>query len=69
MALGDPAHGRVAGHLRDQVNIQGEQGGLQPHAGSRHCGLATGVSGADHDDIVLFSELQHSLEYFTGQND
>jgi hypothetical protein len=61
MALSDPAHGRVAGHLGNQVDVQREQGGLQPHAGRGHGCLAAGVSSADHDDIVLFGKLLHSL--------
>ncbi|HEV8183775.1 MAG TPA: hypothetical protein VGQ61_15455, partial [Candidatus Angelobacter sp.] len=33
-----------------------------------HGGLATGVSGADHDDIVLFSKLQHSSVFYRALN-
>jgi hypothetical protein len=67
MPLGDPAHGRIAGHLRDQVDIQRKQGGLQSHAGGGHRGFTAGVSGADHDNIVLFSERQHSLNILQGE--
>src|SRR5258707_95699 len=68
VALGDSAHGGVAGHLRDQIDVESKQGGLQPHAGGGHGGFAAGVSGADHHYVVLFAELQHgSQQYFTGE--
>ena len=61
MALGDPAHGGIARHLRYQVHVQREQGCLQPHAGRGHGSFASSVPGADDDHIVLFSEPQHCL--------
>jgi len=33
MAFGDAAHGGIAGHLGNQVGVQGKEGGLQAHAG------------------------------------
>ena len=69
VSLGNATDGGIAGHLGDEIDVESVEGGLQAQAGCGHGGFATGVSGADHDDIVLFSELQHSLEYFTGQND
>ena len=48
MALGDAADGGVAGHLRDEVEVQREEGRAQAHACGRGCGFATGVAGADH---------------------
>jgi len=56
MTLGHAADCRITAHLRNQVQIHGDQGCLQPHARGRHRGFASGVTGADYDDIVLFCE-------------
>ncbi len=57
MALGHAADGRIAAHLRDEVEVHGDERGLEAHARGSHGGLAAGVAGADHDDIVLFGEM------------
>ena len=57
MTFGDAADRRVARHLRDQVDVECEQRRLQPHARRGHRGLASGVAGADNNDIELFREL------------
>ena len=68
MALGNPAHGRIARHLGNQVHVEREQGRFQSHAGRGHGSFAAGMAGADNDHIVLFSKLQHCPnQYFTGQ--
>ncbi len=36
----------------------------QPHARRGHCGLATGVTCADDDDIVLFGEGHERVRRF-----
>ena len=59
MSFGDSADGGVAGHLRDQVDVQRVEGGLQAHAGCGHGGFASGVAGADHDYVEMFGELRH----------
>ena len=56
MALGNSADGGVAGHLRNEVDVQRVEGGLQAHAGRGHGGFASGVSGADHDYVEMFGE-------------
>ena len=56
MALGDAADGRIAGHLRDEIEVQCEEGGAQAHARGSHGGFAAGMSGSDDDDIILFRE-------------
>ena len=61
VAFGDAADGGVAAHLGDQVEVKGEQGGAQAHAGGGDGGLAAGVSGADDDDIELFGEGHGSI--------
>jgi hypothetical protein len=54
MALGDTADGGVAGHLRDEVEIQREERCAQAHARGGDGGFAAGVPCADHDYFVLF---------------
>jgi hypothetical protein len=56
MALGDSADGGVAAHLGDEVEVHGDEGGLESHARGGHGGLASGVACADHGDVVLFGE-------------
>ena len=56
VALGDAAYGRIAGHLRDQVEVDRVESGLQAHARRRHRGLAPRVPRAHHHHIVFFSE-------------
>jgi hypothetical protein len=52
VALGDAADGRVARHLRDQVQVHGDHGGAQAHARAGARGFAAGVTGADDHDVV-----------------
>ncbi len=61
VAFGDAADGGVAAHLGDQVEVEGEQGGAQTHAGGGHGGLAAGVSGADDHYIELFGEGHRTI--------
>ena len=49
MALGDAADGGIAGHLRDEVEVEREEGGAQAHARGGDGGFAAGVSGADDE--------------------
>ena len=56
MAFGNSAYGGVAGHLRDQIYVQRVEGSLQAHAGRGHGGLASGMTGANHDNVELFGE-------------
>ena len=57
VSLGDAAHGGVARHLRDQVDVERVEGGLQAHARRSHRGLASGMAGADDNDVEMFGEL------------
>src|SRR5579859_1754371 len=52
VSFGDAADSWVAGHLRDEVEVHGDHGGFEAHARTGAGGLATGVSGADDDDVV-----------------
>ena len=63
VALGHAADGRIAAHLRDQVEVHGDERGLQAHARGGHGGFAAGVAGAHHDDIVLFGKSHPILFY------
>ncbi len=56
VALGYAADGRVAAHLGDEVEVHGDERGLQAHARRGHGGLAAGVTGADYNDVVLFGK-------------
>ena len=61
MAFGDAADGGVAGHLRDEVEVQREERGAQAHARGGHRGFAAGVAGADDDDVELFGKAHFSI--------
>jgi hypothetical protein len=63
MALGDAADGGVAAHLGDEVEVHGDERGLEAHTRGGHGGFAPGVSGADDNDIVLFSKSHPILFY------
>ena len=60
MAFGNASDGGIAGHLRDQVDVQRVERGLQAHARGSHGGLASGMTGADDNYVELFSELHES---------
>ena len=57
VAFGDASDSGVAGHLCDQINVEGVEGGLQAHAGASNSSLAAGVSGADDCDVEILCEL------------
>jgi hypothetical protein len=59
MTLRDSADSRIAGHLRDEIDVERVESGLQAHACACHRSFASGVSGADYDDVELFGELRH----------
>ena len=56
MAFGYAADGGVAGHLGDEVEVEGEEGGAEAHARGGGGGFAAGVAGADDEDVELFRE-------------
>jgi hypothetical protein len=61
VSLGDAADGGVAAHLRDEVEVQGEEGRAQPHARGGHGRLAPGVPGADYHHIELLGKRHPSI--------
>ena len=56
VSLGDAADGGIAGHLRDEIDVEREERGLQAHARRGHRGFAAGMTGADHNNVVGFGE-------------
>jgi hypothetical protein len=65
VSLRDAADRRVARHLRDQINVERVESGLQSHACGGHCRLASGVAGAHHNNVELFGELHGKLSQRT----
>src|SRR5271170_1271496 len=61
MALGDAADGGVAGHLRDEVEVEREERRAQAHARRSDGGFAAGVSRADYYYFVLFGVWHATL--------
>ena len=61
MAFGDAADGGVAGHLRDEVEIEGENGGAEAHARGGHRGFAACVAGAYDYYVELFGDAHTSI--------
>ncbi len=57
MSLGNPPNRRIARHLRDQIDVEREQGSLQSHARRGHGGLAARVPSTHHYDVVSFGEF------------
>ena len=52
--LRDAADGRVTRHLRDQIDVQRIESGLQPHASGSHGGFASGMACAHHHHVEMF---------------
>src|SRR6185436_18897427 len=60
--LGNPANGRIAGHLSDGLEILGEKEGARPAARGQCGGLGSCVAASDHHDIVMVHGLASSSE-------
>ena len=56
MTLGQPPDGRIAGHLRDGVEVLGEDGGLATQPGGGHRRLHPGMAGSADNDVVVLGE-------------
>jgi hypothetical protein len=54
MSLGDAADGGIAGHLRDQVEVQGEERRAQAHPRGSGSGFAASMAGTDYQYVELF---------------
>jgi hypothetical protein len=53
------ANRRVAGHLPNAIRIHGQQQGPATHAGGRQRGFDAGVTGAYHNDFIVFGINEH----------
>src|ERR1017187_4818338 len=63
VTLGDAADGRVAAHLRDQVQVHSDHGGAQANARAGSRGFTAGVAGADDNDVVPVGHCYHCTRY------
>jgi hypothetical protein len=54
--LGNPADCRIAGHLRDEIDIHRYHRRLQSQSGTRPRRLTARVTGANYDNIILQSQ-------------
>jgi hypothetical protein len=54
MAFGQPADGRISGHLGDRFKMNGNQAGAKTHGAGCESGFAASVSGPDYDNIIFF---------------
>jgi hypothetical protein len=60
MALRNSADGRIAGHLRDQVDIHRDHRGPQTQTSARARSFTTSVSGSDHNHLIRLSHVIYS---------
>ena len=56
VSLGDASDGGVAGHLGDEVGVEGEQRSAESHAGGGHGSFTASVSGSDYGNVEMFGE-------------
>src|SRR5207302_1807847 len=63
MSLGDAPHRWVTGHLRNEINVEGIERGLQAHTRASHSCFAASMSRSDDNDVELFGELHEFLFY------
>ena len=59
LSFGNAADGRIAAHLGYFVHVHRDHHSASAHACSRAGGFTTGVSGADHDDIIMKSRIHN----------
>ena len=59
MSLTDATDSRVARHLADTVQVDGEEQSLGTHAGGCQGSFGAGVAAADDDDVVGFGKDTH----------
>jgi hypothetical protein len=55
MSLADAANGRIARHLANVLSSEGEQSDARPSTRSGCRSFASGMAGADHQNIVHVS--------------
>ena len=59
MPLGQTAHGWVARHLTDCVQVDRQHQSGATHACRRQCGFHTGVPGPEDNHVILFRVNKH----------
>jgi hypothetical protein len=57
MAFRNASNRRIAGHLSNEINIEGVKSSLQTHPGASHGGLAASVSSPDDNYVELLGKL------------
>ena len=60
MALAQAPDRRVARHRAQRFHAQSHKGSRRAHAGRSCCCFGSGMTAANHDDIVVF-HVEHSL--------
>jgi hypothetical protein len=61
MALADSADRRVAAHLAERIDALRNQKGSRTRPRGRQGGFRTGVTAADHYDVILLCHRAHWL--------
>jgi hypothetical protein len=59
----DPAHGRIARHLRDQIDIHGDHRRAQAQASARARRFTTGVPGSHDDHLIRLFHVTKPVTY------
>src|SRR5579871_740044 len=60
LALGNPADGRIAAHLRHGIGAHRQEGSAKAHARGSECRFDTGMARADDNHIKFEDELRHN---------
>jgi hypothetical protein len=69
VAFGYAADSGVAGHLGDEVEVEGEEGGAEAHARGGGGGFAACVAGADDEDVEGLGEARCAGAFGGVRND
>ena len=64
VTLRDAADRRIARHLRDEIEVEREQGRAQTHSRRRDCSLAAGMARAHNDDVELLRKCHITILSF-----
>jgi hypothetical protein len=62
MTLCKPANRRIAGHLTDGIQIDGQKEGLAAHSRGRQSRLNPGMAGSDYNDIIPLRIDEHAVK-------
>jgi hypothetical protein len=61
VALGKASNRRIAGHLTDGIQIDGQKEGLAAHSRGRQCRFDPGMAGSDYNDIIPLRIDEHAV--------